>query len=131
MKEKQAKEFEKLDDNSDLFEWLDNNGFHEKALHGFECNMFFSLLQDFCFFIYESLSCAARGKITVAYSLLRKPIRDNLFYLEWLLADKDDFYQCFMNNNIEKCDISSKDFTLERKRASEKKSVKSQQTVVE
>lgn len=52
------------------------------------------------FLYYESISCAQRGKVSVAYSLLIKPLRDNLLYLEWLLADKEEFYQNFLYKDI-------------------------------
>lgn len=95
--------FEKADD---IFNWMDNNGYHDASIKLFERHVFFSLLKDFCFYIYESISCAARGKVTVAYTLLRKPIRDNLLYLEWLLSDKEDFYNKLLYHNFNEYDIS-------------------------
>ncbi|WP_206862087.1 hypothetical protein [Lysobacter changpingensis] len=50
-----------------------------------------ALLSDFCHFIFEALTCSRKGKLTVAYALLRKPLRENLHYIEWLLADPADF----------------------------------------
>jgi len=101
--EEKAKEFEKTED---IFRWMDENGLHNISLRLFTSHMFFSLLKDFCYFMYESISCSERGKVTVAYSLLRKPIRDNLLYLEWLLYDNEEFYNTFMYNSVEELDIS-------------------------
>lgn len=53
------------------------------------------------------MSCAQRGKVTVAYSLLRKPIRDNLLYLEWLLDNCEEFYNTFMTRSVEEYDVAS------------------------
>ena len=53
-----------------------------------------ALLADFCHFVYEALRCIPR-KLTVTYNLLRKPLRDNLLYLEWMLADRNDFMNRF------------------------------------
>lgn len=54
-----------------------------------------ALLSDFCHFIFESLSCSRKGKLGVAYALLRKPLRENLHYLEWIVARPDDFLNTF------------------------------------
>ncbi|ADU32505.1 hypothetical protein [Evansella cellulosilytica] len=109
---KETQSFEKTDD---IFKWLDFNGYHDKALNLFSNHIFFLLLKDFCYYIYESISCAERGKVTVAYSLLRKPIRDNLLYMEWLLADHEEFYHTFLHKPIEEYDVSNyKIFTRDR-----------------
>lgn len=99
----QGESFEKADD---ILVWMDKNGYHDASIKFFESHVFFSLLKDFCFYMYESISCAARGKVTVAYTLLRKPIRDNLLYLEWLLADKEDLYNKLIYCNFNEYDIS-------------------------
>ena len=54
-----------------------------------------ALIADFCPFVLESLRASAKGKLTVAYALLRKPMKDNLLFLEWLLADPADFIERF------------------------------------
>jgi len=101
----QAKSFEQAEDK---FDWLDNNGYHGKSLKFFSGHVFFLLLRDFCYYVYESISCAQRGKVTVAYTLLRKPLRDNLLYMEWLLSDAEEFYQKILHCTIEEYDISNK-----------------------
>lgn len=112
--ENKAHEFENAED---MFEWMDNNNHHDTSLQMFKNHTFFCLLGDFCFFLYESLSCASRGKVTVAYSLLRKPIRDSLLYIEWLLADPEEFYQSFSYGSVEECDVADpKKFTRDRKK---------------
>ncbi|WP_433752289.1 hypothetical protein [Paenibacillus amylolyticus] len=103
--EEAAHSFESAED---MFDWMDKNGYHETSVKMFVSHMFFSLLSDFCFYLYESLSCAERGKVSVAYSLLRKPIRDNLLYLEWLLDDSEEFYSTFMTKSAEQYDVASK-----------------------
>ncbi|OIJ08859.1 hypothetical protein BKP35_17395 [Anaerobacillus arseniciselenatis] len=104
---KEDSEHDSLEKAEDIFEWLDNNGYHEKAVDFFTAHVFFLLLKDFCYYMYESISCAERGKVTVSYSLLRKPLRDNLLYLEWLLSDKEEFYETFLYGSIEDYDISN------------------------
>ncbi len=69
--------------------------------------------------MYEALRCAKKGKMTVAYALVRKPLTDELFILEQLLVDKKDFIHRFFmdgktkgydpsNRNIDKQDIIEK-----------------------
>jgi hypothetical protein len=50
------------------------------------------LFSDMLHFIYEALTCLERRKITVAFALLRKPLKYNLWFATWLWADEDDFY---------------------------------------
>lgn len=58
-----------------------------------------ALLSDFCHFMFESLSCARKGKLGVAFALLRKPLRENLHYLEWIVARPDDFLNTFYGSD--------------------------------
>lgn len=54
-----------------------------------------ALLADFLHFVHESLSAAKRGKISVAYALLRKPLSDLLLLFEQILINKQDFIDRF------------------------------------
>jgi hypothetical protein len=102
-----TKQTEQFTEAEDMFVWMDENGYHDKSLKLFNNHVFFLLLKDFCYYIYESFSCAERGKVTVAYTLLRKPLRDNLLYMEWLLADNEEFYQTFLYKSTEEYDVSN------------------------
>lgn len=64
--------------------------------------VFHSLLADMLNFIYESLNTIKKGKITVSLALLRKSFRDNLLYLEWLLAEPQEFIDMVYNQEIDK-----------------------------
>lgn len=90
-----AEKFEKLNMSGEsLWNWLDNNySWVTEQMAAKHCLV--ALLSDFCQYIYESLICSKKGKLSVAYSLLRKPLKDNLFYLEWLLADPIEFCNSF------------------------------------
>lgn len=98
-------ESEEFTKSEDVLAWLEKNNKREIAIHLFRAHTFFSLLSDFCSFIYESISCSGRKQITVAYSLLRKPIRDNLIYFEWLLAYPEEFFEKIQNSNSEEYDL--------------------------
>lgn len=68
-----------------------------------------SITSDFINFVFESLYCAKRGKITVAYALIRKPFTDELLILEQLLYNRSDFiYRFFHSDTVETYDPSSK-----------------------
>lgn len=58
-----------------------------------------ALIADMLHFLYEALSCFEKRKFSVAFSLLRKPLKEHLFFLSWILADEDDFISRFESNN--------------------------------
>lgn len=99
---------ENLDDDLEgelLWDWLESRG-HSDILKQYEIKqVLLAVAVDFCHFIYEALTCSERGKMTVAYSLLRKPFKDNLLLMEWILSDQDDFITNFRNENSEKIAI--------------------------
>ena len=57
-----------------------------------------SLISDMGNFIYEALSNARRGKMSVAFALLRKPFTDQLLILEQILVDRKGFIESFYHN---------------------------------
>lgn len=79
-------------DSQGLPSWLEEH-YPKAALELNYKSLLVAILADTCHFVWESLRASARGKQTVAYALSRKPFKDNLFYLEWLLADPSDFLQ--------------------------------------
>lgn len=83
--------FAHLKEDSDVFDWMKENGYTDEMYEVEYRHTFFSLVADFCHYMLESFECAAKKKVAVAYALLRKPLRDNLYYIEWLAAEKEDF----------------------------------------
>ena len=69
----------------ELWSWLQANRYEWVNLELSYKQLIVALLADFCQFVYEALRCSEKGKLAVTYTLLRKPFKDNLFYLEWLL----------------------------------------------
>jgi hypothetical protein len=57
-----------------------------------------SMLSDMVNFIYESIIIAQKGKMSVAYSLIRKPFKDQLCLLEQILVDREEFFQRFFHH---------------------------------
>lgn len=82
-----------------LVDWLEAHGYKNEVRKLYYKQVCAALLSDLLHFIYEALQCSRKGKLTVAYALLRKPLKDNLFLLEWLLARPTDFLKRFEGEN--------------------------------
>lgn len=78
-----------------LLDWLKANELNDEITNLLCKHLTMSITHDMVNFIYESLSCAKRGKMTVAYALLRKPFTDELLILEQLLFDPHEFINRF------------------------------------
>ena len=103
-------EFEKTP-KAEILQFLDEKGF-EKYTHDIVIkSVFRSLVYDMLHFIFESLDCSSKSKLTVAYALLRKPFKENLFYLELILHDYKDFYLKFKSDNPNELNISDNKHT--------------------
>lgn len=95
--------------NIHVLDWLTQNKLDDKVITVLTKHIALSVVSDFVNFVYESLNCAKKGKMTVAYSLLRKPFTDELLILEQLLSDGKDFIQkIFHDGAPEKYDPSSR-----------------------
>lgn len=98
----------------ELFAWMENNGYREEILSMYYKQLTSALLSDMLHFIHESLRSSTKGKLTVTYALLRKPLKENLFYLEWLLADPSSMLEAFEGANL--VSKSAKSVSPERKK---------------
>lgn len=93
-KKKHAKQVQGLS-GEEFVDWLEKNDYKADVYFLFYKQLCAALLSDYLHFIYEALQCSRKGKLTVAYALLRKPFKENLFYLEWLLARPNEFLPRF------------------------------------
>lgn len=80
--------------------WLRANGYTNILRELSQKQVFIATLSDFCHYIYTSLECSKKAKISVAYELIRKPFKENLLFLEWLLADPEEFSDNFNEGNV-------------------------------
>jgi hypothetical protein len=80
----------------DLFDFLKKR-FREEpvAAHTLACHLTLALTGDFLNFVFEALSCFEKRKLAVGYSLLRKPFKENLLFMCFLLGDLDGFLERF------------------------------------
>ena len=91
----------------DLFDELDRQKDLDISEYVYIPHIFFSILRDLNYYLFESLSCIERGKVTVAFSLARKPFQDNLFYLSWILVQPHDFLEKIQYGSPREYDVSN------------------------
>jgi hypothetical protein len=97
--EETHKHFEDVrNDKIHALEFLAINGMNNELTTALIKHLVNGLIYDFASFMYESLDAAKKGKLTVAYALLRKPLTDVLLILEQILIDKEDFIQKFYHD---------------------------------
>lgn len=101
----QLAELEALGDG-DIIDWLECHGFESQAREVLRRHLIMALTSDFCHFVYESLNAAAKAKMSVAYTLIRKPIKENLLFLEWILGDPGNFFQQFDQGDPQLLDLA-------------------------
>ncbi len=91
-----------LDESENVYEWLKETGRNDEFTKILCKDLSHRLLGDFLNYVYEVLSNLERGKITIACDLLRKPFKDDLFYLEWILFNDKKLSDLVYEGNIEK-----------------------------
>lgn len=106
-----------VDEQLELFDELERRKDRDISEKVFIPHIFFSILRDLNYYLFESLSCIERGKVTVAFSLARKPLQDNLFYLSWILVQPHEFLGKMQYGSPKEYDVSDlkgkKDFVID------------------
>jgi hypothetical protein len=87
-----------LEAAQDIFDWLEATGRTKDRAEVLRMIVFPALLSDFLHFIYEALDTARKAKLTVTYSLLRKPLQEILYVFETMLVDLDRFGKLMVEN---------------------------------
>lgn len=94
-----AEEFSKLEGEA-LWTWLQSNG-HQDVIDDLTYRQLTAaVVADASAFLSESLIASGKGKTQVAYSLLRKPLKENLLLLEWLAGSPEDFLDRFNGESV-------------------------------
>jgi hypothetical protein len=88
--------------NIHVLDWMLKYDYNQELTSVLTKHLTLSILADFVNFIYESLNCARKGKISIAYSLLRRPFTDELLILEQLLVDNIGFVDRFFYKGDQK-----------------------------
>ena len=85
----------KKTEHLNLLELLKTPELSKLYKHHLVSHLVFGLVSDASHFIYESLSSFEKRKFSVGFSLLRKPIKENLLFLAWILGNTDEFIEKF------------------------------------
>jgi hypothetical protein len=80
-----------LENSSDIFGWLSENRRVDQRAQVLVTRVFPAVLSDTLHCIYEALESSRKGKLNITYMLIRKPIQENLFLLESVVANRLDF----------------------------------------
>lgn len=86
------------DNDSDIIEILQfckDKGLDAPYFHFLTSKILMGLTSDLLHFIYEALKCFEKRKFSVAYSLLRKPVKENLIFICWLFNNYENFIELF------------------------------------
>ena len=83
----------------DILEFLKQRGLVRFYQHHIVAHLVLGLTSDMLHFIYESLMCFEKRKFAVGFALLRKPLKENLLFLSWLLGNEEDFVARFEKDN--------------------------------
>lgn len=88
-----------------LASWLDTNrpAVSAEMIRRQSC---IAIAGDALNFLFEALSCSEKAKLTVTFALLRKPLKDNLFLLELLLADPERFTATIRKSSANERDLA-------------------------
>lgn len=84
----------------DLIYWR-NHGYARDINESLYRHMIFSLISDYNKYVYDAILCARRYHFGPAFTLLRKPFKDNLLFLEMMYINHYNFIPKFLNNSID------------------------------
>lgn len=91
----------KLGTADNIFDWLETTGRIKERTEVLRTVVFPALLSDYLHFMYEALDTSKKAKLTVTYSLLRKPLQEALYLFETMLTDLDLFGKLIIENPAE------------------------------
>ena len=84
-----------------LWEWLVRTDREDIVIDLTYRQLTIAIVSDACHFLCESLLASGKGKLTVAYALLRKPFKENLLLLEWLCGSPENFLLKFNGESVD------------------------------
>jgi hypothetical protein len=106
---KAVKGHEEKFEDVNILDFLKQHDLVKPYEHHILSHVSLGIMADMLHFLYESLTAFEKRKFSVGFSLLRKPLKEHLFFLCWLLADSSDFITRFESNNHETLNHVSKD----------------------
>lgn len=103
------KEFEDID----ILDFMKKHDLVQPYKHHIMSHVVLGLTADMLHFLYEALRAFEKRKFSVGFSLLRKLLKEHLFFLSWVLSDDDDFIKRFEANNHETLNNVTKERRLD------------------
>jgi len=108
---------ETIKDNNDILEWLITNGYENEFKSIVIKQVLIATISDYCHYVYEALRCSEKSKLAITYTLLRKPLKDNLLLFEWIMTNRNEFLENFQKDSncyaIDKIDSTKKKIFIE------------------
>jgi len=92
---------------------LKDKGLEEPYRHHIISHVIVALTADMLHFLFEALLSFEKRKFSVGFTLLRKALKEHLFYLTWVMADEADFISRFECKNYESLNGVSKNRRVE------------------
>ena len=94
--EDEYKEF--LENSEDIGEWIVNTKEKNKSAKVLKTIVFPAVLSDMLHCFYEALETSRKGKLTISYMLIRKPLQESLYLLEDIVLSELNFSDKFKKN---------------------------------
>ena len=99
------KDLKKLNSSKyDLF-YFRNHGYATTINRSLYKHIIFSLIADYNIYMFDAINCALRHHFGTAYTLLRKPFKDDLFLIEMIYVKGYRFIPQFLNKPIKNFSI--------------------------
>lgn len=98
----------------DTYDTLVNLGYSKEMDSLLIKQVFAGVLTEFIQYISTALDVSAKGQLSVTYNLLRKPFKDSLLILEWILSDPNGFLKKFKSEKSYR-EISIENITPDEK----------------
>lgn len=109
------------EEGKDILEWMKDENQRKEVELVVSKEVFRAVTSDLLSFVFESLYAAKRGKMSVAYSLIRKPFTDLLLILEQLYVDRENFiHNFYFDGNPRNYDPSPGNHKIDKKEVIEK-----------
>jgi len=109
---KKGSDIEAIKGNDDILEWLSSNGYEDEFKSIVIKQVLIATISDYCHYVYEALKCSEKSKLAITYTLLRKPLKDNLLLFEWIMTNRNEFLENFQKDSncyaIDKIDSAKK-----------------------
>lgn len=97
---KDETEASSLSTTDDIFEWLRQTNRIDDEADILVSMVFPAILGDMLHCIFEALEASRKGKLSIAFMLLRKPIQESLYVLESIVADRKGFARLLSQDSV-------------------------------